>query len=62
MRLTTEHSGTEINRPVPFAEQREVQSMQGGGQNWTDCVGQYKQDYRLPVYGFAFTLLIPLES
>lgn len=39
MRLATEYNGSKIKGHFPFAEQREVQSMQSGGQNWASGVG-----------------------
>lgn len=38
MRLSTEHNGCKIKEPFPFAEQREMQSIQGGGQDRTGGV------------------------
>lgn len=42
MRLSTEHNGSKIKGPFPFAVQREVQSMQGRGWDPARAVGWYK--------------------
>lgn len=39
MRLATELNGSKIKGHFPFAEQREVQSMQGGGHEWASGDG-----------------------